>query len=283
MSDTVDIGALNAAVGREEKRREIISSEIAQRYIDTLAEGPSPAAPSTLLGIQWCLAQPITPIAATGPDGHPRRGGFLPAVPLPRRMWAGGALTFEDDLLPGDEVERISRVADVRLKEGRSGALCFVTVEHAYSTPRGVAVRERQHIVYRAAAIAPMPLAGRQAEPDQPGDVVAEIAASTLLLFRYSALTFNGHRIHYDREYAVREEFYPGLVVHGPMQASFAMRLAASLEPGRRPAAFSFRGVAPMVDGGVFRVRARRLGPDRMEVQVIAADGRLTTQAEMRW
>ncbi len=283
MSDVVMTEDLRAAIGREERGREAISPELARRYLDTLAAGPSPAAPGELMGIQWCLAPQSAPISETGHDGHLRKGQFLPAVPLPRRMWAGGALRFEDDLLRGDEVERFSRIADIRVKEGRTGTLCFVTVEHTYSTPRGIAVRERQDLVYRAAAAGPVPLAGEQAEPDQPGDVVAEVEASTLLLFRYSALTFNGHRIHYDRDYATAQEFYPGLVVHGPMQAAFAMRLAASLEPGRRPATFTFRGVAPMTDGGVFRVRARRAGADAVTLQVIAPDGRLTTLAEMTW
>lgn len=274
---------LKAALGREERRSEAISPDMAQRYLDTLADGPVLAPPAELMGIQWCLAPATVPIAETGPDGHPRKGGFLPAVPLPRRMWAGGSLTFLDDFRVGDAVERVSKVADIRMKEGRTGALCFVTVEHSYRTERGVAVQERQDIVYREAATEAAPLSGEPADADLPGDVCLDIEASTLLLFRYSALTFNGHRIHYDRDYAMRKEFYPGLVVHGPLQATFAMRLAASLGSGQRPTRFSFRGVAPMVDGGKFRVRARRTAADAVVLSVIAADGRLTTAAEMKW
>jgi 3-methylfumaryl-CoA hydratase len=271
------------AVGREEHGREAISPELARRFRDTLAAGPAPGGDGALLGIQWCIAPQTAPIADTGGDGHLRTGGFLPALPLPRRMWAGGALRFEDALREGDVVERHSQIAAVRMTQGRSGPLCFVTVAHDYATARGVALRERQDLVYRAAATAAGPLPGEPAAPDRPGDVVAEIEASSLLLFRYSALTFNGHRIHYDRDYARDVEFYPGLVVHGPMQASFALRLAASLEPGRRVAAFRFRGVAPMVDGGRFRLRARRAEAGRMGVEVIAQDGRLTTVAELDW
>lgn len=278
MNGTAGMDELRTAIGREERHREAISPGLAQRYLDTLAAGPELG----LMGIQWCLAPPSVPVAETGPDGHPRKGQFLPAVPLPRRMWAGGSLTFHDDLRVGDDVERVSRIADISMKEGRSGALCFVAVEHSYETTRGVALRERHDIVYRAAA-APVPLAGVMADDDRPGDVSLEIEASSLLLFRYSALTFNGHRIHYDRDYAMREEFYPGLVVHGPLQATFAMRLAASLDPGRRPARFAFRGVSPLIDGGCFRVRARRTAPDAVALHVIASDGRLTTTADMTW
>ena len=156
-----------------------------------------------------------------GPDGHPARGGFLPPVPLPRRMWAGGELEFFDTLRVGDEVTRTSRIAEVTMKTGSTGVLCFVSVDHLVTTPRGTAIRERQDIVYRdvsTAAAAP----AKPAAPPPTAQHRESHMADPVLLFRYSALTFNGHRIHYDRDYVTKVEGYPGLIFHGPMQAALA-------------------------------------------------------------
>ncbi len=198
-------------------------------------------------------------------------------------MWAGGRINFHDLLRAGDMVVRVSRIADVQMKQGRTGPLCFVAVDHVYTTARGPLVEERQDIVYREAPSSPQSLVGEQASADQTGDVVAEIAATTLLLFRYSALTFNGHRIHYDRGYATEAEFYPGLVVHGPLQATYAYRLAAALDARRSLKRFSYRGVSPLIQGDIFRVRARREGADAARVCVIAADGRETMSGQAEW
>src|SRR6201988_1183811 len=151
---------------------------------DTLQGDAAPA------NTHWRIAQPVAAIDAPGPDGHPARGGFLPPVPLPRRMWAGGELEFLMDLRVGDEVTRTSTIADITVKEGRTGTLCFVAVDHVIATLRGVAIRERQNIVYRDSA-AP--------KADEPSDTPVaehseEYPADPVLLFRYSALTFNGHR-----------------------------------------------------------------------------------------
>ena len=210
----MDIDHLKTWIGRTEEATDTLTVRLADAFAatldraDTYAEGDE--AP---LCLHWCLAPPTVPESATGPDGHPARGGFLPPVPLPRRMWAGGKLTFHAPLQVGDTVARRSRIDDVALKTGRSGTLCFVTVMHEIVSPRGTAIEERQDIAYRE--ITPT---GPLAAPSEPGpepDVAEHFEASPLLLFRYSALTFNGHRIHYDRTYAVEEELYPGLVVHG--------------------------------------------------------------------
>jgi len=193
-------------------------------------------------GIHWCLSPPAIDAARLGPDGHPAKGCFLPPVPLPRRMWAGGDITFLDSLREGDAATRTSRIEDIQTKTGRSGALCFVTVEHEFTTARGIALRERQDIVYRAPAIAPAPAASpdSRARPDAEW----EVKVDPVLLFRYSALTFNGHRIHYDEPYARDVELYPGLVIHGPLQATLLLNLAIS-EGGSLPRRFTFRGVSP--------------------------------------
>jgi 3-methylfumaryl-CoA hydratase len=192
-----------------------------------------------------------------GPDGHPTRGGFLPPVPLPRRMWAGGEIEFVEPLRVGDEAKRSSRIADVTLKTGSTGALCFVSVEHTITTSRGVAIRERQYIVYRD-----MPGGGQAAAPTKPPAPPPPAKhrqshlADAVLLFRYSALTFNGHRIHYDRDYVTKVEGYPGLIFHGPMQAALLVEFAAHLHGGIAPKKFSYRGVQPLFEGGEFSVNA---------------------------
>src|SRR5262249_41985329 len=157
------------------------------------------------------LGQPVYPVSQLGPDGHPTRGGFLPPVPLPRRMWAGGELQFVDPLRVGDEAKRSSRISDVTLKTGSTGTLCFVSVEHVVTTPRGLAIRERQDIVYRDVSKGPSAPPAKTAPPPAAKHRETHLS-DPVLLFRYSALTFNGHRIHYDRDYVTKVEGYPGLI-----------------------------------------------------------------------
>ncbi|MGI4847701.1 MAG: FAS1-like dehydratase domain-containing protein [Janthinobacterium lividum] len=201
----------------------------------------------------WLHFLPITAMAQTGTDGHPLRGGFLPPVPLPRRMWAGGRLQFHHPLRIGETVERHSRVLRVDYKPGRSGDLVFVQVGHELHSSLGIAVREEHDIVYRQAAtstdlvpaVTMAPLTSRWERPFKLGAVE---------LFRYSALTFNSHRIHYDRSYACNVEHYPGLVVHGPLIATLLMELLASSCAHRTVGSFSFRALKPLFDGQAFSV-----------------------------
>ena len=199
----------------------------------------------------WLYFWDVKPPVGLGADGHPAKGGFLPPVPLPRRMWAGGRLTFHRPLLLGDRVSKTSTITAVTEKTGRSGTLVFVTVRHELDAGAGVAITEEQDLVYRdpAAGMLPAPVAG-----PAPAAAWAEtIDPDTVLLFRYSALTMNGHRIHYDRPYAMDEECYPALVVHGPLQATLLASLAA-----RNLAApitgFDFRGQQPAFDGAPLHV-----------------------------
>lgn len=200
----------------------------------------------------WLWFLPQAPQRDLAADGHPHRGGFLPPVPLPRRMWAGGTLAFHDPIRSGEAVRRVSRIADVTHKAGRSGDLVFVRVTHEISTARGLAVREDHDIVYRAA-----PQPGEAAA--QPGEAAGERATETaawrrpvtgdpVLLFRFSALTFNGHRIHYDRGYCTDVEGYPGLVVHGPLMATLLVDLFLRNHPGARVTGFRFRALRPVFD-----------------------------------
>jgi|SRR5579862_6307516 len=198
-----------------------------------------------------------------GVEGHANLGGFLPPVPLAGRMWAGGRFEFHRPLRVGETLARTSRIMDVQYKDGRSGPLVFVTVRHEV----GDALTEEQDIVYRdrpkpgdSAAPPRVPLEAAWTRDIQPDD---------LLLFRYSALTFNAHRIHYDRRYATETEGYPGLVVHGPLIATLLLDLLRRNLPGSEVARFEFRAVSPLFDTGPFAVRGR---PDGSSVQLWAQD-----------
>jgi 3-methylfumaryl-CoA hydratase len=255
----IDIGHLRQWIGREERKADTITPSLVERFQATLGPSAASAAGVAPLAIHWCLAPPAVPSDALGPDGHPARGGFLPPVPLPRRMWAGGKLEFHHPLGIGADVTRVSRIADVAHKTGRSGELVFVTVAHSIESDGRIAIMERQDIVYRAieeAADRPAP------QPDPPAARVADhteaIDATTTLLFRYSALTFNGHRIHYDLDYARNVEGYPGLIVHGPLQATLMLHMATRLNERREVREFSYRGVSPLFHGAAFTVNASR-------------------------
>jgi 3-methylfumaryl-CoA hydratase len=217
-----------------------------------------------------------------GPDGHPTRGGFLPPVPLPRRMWAGGELQFLDPLRVGDHATRVSRIADVAQKTGSTGTLCFVSVMHEVTTSRGVAIRERQDIVYRDVG-GPAAAAPAKAAPPPPAARHRETHVSDpVLLFRYSALTFNGHRIHYDRDYVTKVEGYPGLIFHGPLQAALIVELAAKLRGGTPPKKLAYRGVQPLFEGSEFSVNANDNG-EAMELWTANAEAQPTMKGTATW
>ena len=216
----IDLDHLRQWIGRTETRSELLTPAVVDRFnatFDIEAEATDgDIAPAM---IHLCLAPSAAPTSALGPDGHPARGGFLPPVPLPRRMWAGGDFSFRGDIRVGETVCRHSTITDVTMKQGRSGALCFVTVEHRISSDDRPVLTERQDIVYRGADPA-----GGAKKPAVPAPAPAPhgahrvtVVPSAPLLFRYSALTFNGHRIHYDAPYVREVESYPGLIVHGPM------------------------------------------------------------------
>lgn len=291
LASLIDIESLRGWIGREEEVHDTVDLRLARSLAATLGDDPAAVAdgaPAPLC-VHWCLAPAIVPEAETGPDGHPARGGFLPPVPLPRRMWAGGEILFETPLRVGDPVMRRSRIEDVVLKTGRSGALCFVTVRHRYEVAGVLAIDERHDIVYRdaetpgspaTAAPAPAP-APIEPAPGEEGTVERSVRPTSLTLFRYSALTFNGHRIHYDPAYAKAEEHYPGLVVHGPLQATLLARLAGEIL-GTPPRRFAYRGVRPFFLGGPLRLSASPTGQDRagLRLRSIGADGLTRMDAE---
>ena len=204
----------------------------------------------------------------------------MPPVSLPRRMWAGGALSFHSPLKIGEEVTRRSVVDDVVLKQGQAGPLCFVTVTHRFSASGRAILTERQDIVYLDVA-PPGKTSTRQRPAATPGDDRREIAATPELLFRYSALTFNSHRIHYDQPYATDEEGYPGLVVHGPLQAMLLIQYAAELRK-RAPVRFSFRSLSSLFAGGSFFLNASEES-GRLKLWTAGKEGPVAMEAYAEW
>jgi 3-methylfumaryl-CoA hydratase len=201
----------------------------------------------------WLYFWDVRSPAGLGADGHPARGGFLPPVPLPRRMWAGGRLQFLKPLRLGARASRISTILNVEAKSGKSGELVFVTVEHRLFGAEGLAVIEQQDIVYREAARPGSITGPAEGPPVSQSAWRTDVRPDPVLLFRYSALTMNGHRIHYDRPYAQDAEAYPALVVHGPLQATMLVDLA--VRHLTAPIAhFEFRGQAPAFDGTMLNV-----------------------------
>ncbi|MGD0144742.1 MAG: MaoC family dehydratase N-terminal domain-containing protein [Rhizomicrobium sp.] len=194
-------------------------------------------------------------------DGHPRRGGFLPPVDLPRRMWAGGRLSFDADIPIGAAIARRSTIADVTAKTGSTGNMVFVTVRHEIVTEAGIAIREEQDIVYREA---PKPGARTAADNSaaKPCEHVRTVTPDPTQLFRFSALTFNAHRIHYDRDYCCDVEGYPGLVVQGPFTAMLLMDHLTTCVPGARVRAFKFRAQSPLFDTAPFELCLNRRGAE---------------------
>lgn len=284
MTEKLDLDHLRQWIGRTTEVSDIVTAQLTKGLRATLFQAigepkPGDAAPFTT---HWCLGQPVFPMSELGPDGHPTRGGFLPPVPLPRRMWAGGELEFVDALRVGDVATRTSRIADVTMKTGSTGVLCFVSVQHEVTTSRGLAIRERQDIVYRDVS-GPAPAASAKAPPPPPVAQHRETHVSDpVLLFRYSALTFNGHRIHYDRDYVTKVEGYPGLIFHGPLQASFIVELAAKLHRGQPPKKLSYRGVQPLFEGSEFSTNANTTDSG-MELWIANAEGQPTMKGTANW
>jgi 3-methylfumaryl-CoA hydratase len=274
---------LGSWIGRSETVQDTIYPTPVIALTATLDHPASPVPAGTALPPlwHWLYFLPMHRQSDIGPDGHARRGGFLPPVPLPRRMWAGSQFEFRAPIRVGDRVSRTSTIDDVTVKEGRTGQLVFVKVRHELRCNESTApaLVEFHDIVYREAQgpndVAPPPQA---APPDAawrrqvvPGDV---------LLFRYSALTFNGHRIHYDRQYVTQEEGYPGLVVHGPLIATLLMDLLRREMPDADVASFRFKAVRPTFDLNAFHVSGQPQA-DGKSVRLWASDheGWLTMDA----
>ena len=272
---------LKAWIGRTETTADTVSAAPVRMLRATLDLPPDPAAAALPPLWHWLYFLPSARQSELGPDGHPRRGGFLPPVPLPRRMWAGGQLEFFHPLRVGDAVERSSTIADVTLKSGRSGDLCFVRVRHEVTSPRGLALREFHDIVYRPEPVPGAPAPAAEAAPQAQWS--ERIVPDDVLLFRYSALTFNGHRIHYDRKYVTAVEGYPGLIVHGPLLATLLAGLGGRQFSGREATSFSFRALKPVFDLHPFDICGQRDGEHAADLRVRDHEGHKTMAARIEF
>ena len=226
----------------------------------------------------WLYFLPLHRQSELGPDGHALRGGFLPPVPLPRRMWAGSRLDFLTPIRAGQAIQRTSRIADVRHKEGRTGPLVFVHVHHDIHAEGRHAIHEEHDIVYRD-----MPQPGEPAAAPVPAPQNAvwtrEVVPDDVLLFRYSALTFNGHRIHYDRRYVTAVEGYPGLIVHGPLIATLLLDLLRRQLPTVQVCRFEFRAMKPIFDIAPFKVCGRMEDGKTVKLWAVTPEGHLAMDA----
>lgn len=251
----MDIEHLQKWAGKTETHSDQVTAAPIAALAATLdIEAPYPQVGDLLRPLwHWLYFLPFARESELGPDGHPKRGGFLPPVELPRRMWAGGRVEFHRPLRVGESITRTSRIADVKFKEGRSGRLVFVLVRHEIAVAEEPVLTEEHDIVYRDERRAGDP---EPAPQIAPSDAAWEriVRPDDVLLFRYSALTFNGHRIHYDRRYATQVEGYPGLVVHGPLIATLLVELVRSNLPAAIVTHFEFRAVSPIFDTGSFSV-----------------------------
>ncbi|NQU71121.1 MAG: MaoC family dehydratase N-terminal domain-containing protein [Rhodospirillales bacterium] len=229
----------------------------------------------------WMFFPEVVKLSDTGPDGHLAKGGFMPPVPLPRRMWAGTKMTFHQPLRAGEKITRVSTVSDVTIKDGSSGALCFVTVRHEISGPNGLATTDEHLTVYRAASEPGAPAPKPQPAPHNP-DWSRPIHPTPVMLFRFSALTNNSHRIHYDRSYVTEIEGYPGLLVHGNLTATLLLDLFRREMPHATLKTFNLRAVSPLYDINDFSVSGR-IGDDGASGTLWAAnhEGALAQQAEI--
>ncbi len=253
-------------IGKSEEAADVIVASPAQRLAATLNKAETFTAGTALPPAwHWLYFLPVVRLDHTGADGHAQRGGFMPPVALPRRMWSGGRLVFHQPLHVGERALRKSRIADITVKQGKSGTLVFVLLRHEIIGENGLALLEEQDIVYRempggqaANATPAAQPAPAQAEPQvQPAQFARPVTPDPVLLFRYSALTFNSHRIHYDRSYCTDVEGYPGLVVHGPLTATLLLDLLAENAGGRAIRNFGFRAVSALYDTQPFRIEGR--------------------------
>ncbi len=254
----------NDWISRKRTATDIVSARLVREFRTTLDK--TLCSYPLLPGIHWCLSPDMLTSADLGRDGHPRTGLLLPDLGLPRRMWAAGRLSYLGNLAEGDQVERVTVIRDVSYKTGRTGKLGFVTIDHNYSVAGEVRIEEEQNIVYRENPDpGTAPPAHEPAEAWKPIRTI-EITPDPTMLFRYSAITFNGHRIHYDHPYATGTEGYRGLVVHGPMQSTWLQHMATEIL-GRLPHDFQYRGVAPLICGRPAAIEARPVG-DLLELRV---------------
>ena len=260
---------LSAWVGREQRSTETLDARLVRWLASALDRADLLDAREGAVvppAWHWAFFNAVEPMSALGRDGHPKKGGFLPPTAQPRRMWAGSRLHWQGPLRVGQAVERVSTILKCEAKRGRTGDMVLVTVGHRFRAGEALLLDEQHDIVYRdeaseeerraLAGLAARALAGN-VQFERRGEIVREVAVGPVQMFRYSAVTFNGHRIHYDRDYAREVEGYPGLVVHGPLIATLLLEfLQAQVAPGRAVERFEFRAMRPTFDIAPFALHA---------------------------
>ena len=280
--------------GKTEVSYDIIDPALAERLRTTLLRTEQTPAIGVLptLG-HWCYFQAPAPADLLGEDGHPQRGGFLPPIALPRRMWAGGSLEFLAPIPIGATLSRHSTIGSMQAKEGRSGKLVFVSITHDYWQEETKLITERQDLVFREAAIKGNTASTKSKttilppSEETPAPLHSQtLRGDTVTLFRFSALTFNSHRIHYDRDYAVQVEGYSGLVVHGPLLATQLAQFAEQhfANGGRSLRHFDFKAVSPVIDTQHYTLCTGSEGEDGcVPLWIVKDDGVVAMRAEARF
>ncbi|MEK6639016.1 MAG: MaoC family dehydratase N-terminal domain-containing protein [Pseudomonadota bacterium] len=268
----------NDWIGRTQAQTDVLTPALLTRFRATIDSNEvGDVAPQ---GIHWCLCVPDAATSELGEDGHPRKGGFLPPILLPRRMWASSTVGFHAPISAGDVITRESSIASISEKTGGSGPLIFVGIDHQTHANGRMAVTEHQTLVYREATSA--------APTERPADCAPDLsqwqwsrnlAPTEPQLFRYSALTFNSHRIHYDRPYAVEEEHYRGLVVHGPLTATLLLAIAAQALGANMLKHFAFRGQSPAFAGEPLHL-VGKANEGAITLAALGGDGRIVMSAE---
>jgi 3-methylfumaryl-CoA hydratase len=264
-------------IGKNTTRDDTITPRMVDQFKNTLAPYCY-TDQSVPPGLFWCLAPDAVPANQLGLDGHPKLGEFLPDIPYERRMWAGGWLEFHGEFAVGDAICKTSRIDDIKFKSGRSGNLCFVTVMHEFHASEKLVLRERQDVVYREVVTPVLPNPAAVASVSSPHRWY--VNADPVMLFRYSALTFNGHRIHYDLPFATTVEGHKGLLVHGPLQATLMLNLASEIT-SKQPQKMTYRGISPLVCGEPIIVDAIPMDTGDLACCVRAANGTITMTAEV--
>ncbi len=271
-------------IGRGETAECEVTAEPADILAATFDRDDPPLAPGDPIppGWHWYYFHEVVRLADTARDGHPKRGDFMPPVPLPRRMWAGSELAFHRPITVGERITKTSTITDITVKDGKSGTLCFVTARHEIAGEGGLATVEDHTTVYRGPAD---PNAATPKPPPAPAEAVWQrtINPSPVLLFRYSAVTMNSHRIHFDHVYVTEVEGYPGLVVHGPLTTTLLLDLFRREMPDARPRRFKVRAVSPLYDTADFTVEGAPNGAGAARLWALNPDGGLAQSAEIEF
>ena len=277
----INVNELKSWIGNDEIAFDEVSQSLEARFRATLDEDPGNPQKGEIAssGLHWALAPAVVKSSLLGKDSHPKKGEFLPPVPLPRRMWAGCRTHFLKPLKIGDLVKKRSSVVDINLKDGKSGLLCFVTANYEFFVDDQLMIKEDHDLVYRDYNKEDKTIFVKNDLPFVKSDYEEKIFAHPTMLFRYSAITFNGHRIHYDHPYSTEEEGYKDLVFHGPLQATLMLRAAEKYKKAKVKS-FSHRGVAPVYANDDLIINIENKPNDSLNCFTSTKDAGMTMKAE---